>query len=79
MADERAASDMTWMVGGHRWTVTERSHEPGRYDITWVSGRDPGYGFTLGSSTRRPISDAVIRREIANFLAGIDPDTGHLA
>ncbi|TGO04980.1 hypothetical protein [Serinibacter arcticus] len=79
MADVRTTSDDEWVVGGHRWTVTERADESRCYDIAWVSGPDPSYGFTLASSTRTPIDDAVIRREIVHVLGGVDPETGHLS
>ena len=58
--------------------MQERPHEPGTYDIDWLSGPNPGYGFTFGSNTGSTIKRDVLAREISNFLASIDPATGYL-
>lgn len=67
-----------WTVGDHDWLVHQRPHEPGCYDIEWLSGPNPGYGFTVASSNRTSMSRVRLEREIQSFLAGIDPATGHL-
>ena len=78
MADERSTPRAIWVVSGHRWSVKEREDEPGCYDVGWLSGPNPGYGFTVGSSTGRSMSETGLRKEIACFLDGVDPGTGYL-
>lgn len=51
---------------------------PDRLDAThysWVSGRNPGYGFTVG-----PASDSLDQHlvNIRSFLSMIDPATGYI-
>ena len=65
-------------VGGHDWLVRERPGAPGCYDVDRLSGPDPGYGFSSQTSNRAPIGEADMTRCIADFLAEIDPETGHL-
>ena len=52
---------------------------PGAYHYTWVSGRDPEYGFTSAWSDRRTPTTAEHHESIRDFLAQIDPATGYLA
>jgi hypothetical protein len=33
-------------VDGQRFEVVTRPDRPGQHDVAWVSGPDPGYGFT---------------------------------
>lgn len=63
-------------VDGERFTVGER--EPGTYDVTWLTGRNPGYGFTFSTSTRTPASAEVIEDQVRGFLRAVDPTTGYL-
>ena len=56
-------------------TVRER---PGQYHFAWVSGPNPGYGFSIGTSDGQRLSDADIEASIRNFLAQVDPETGYI-
>ena len=44
---------------------------------TWVSGRNPGYGFSVGPTADLPLEEH--RENIRDFLAQIDPATGYIA
>jgi len=50
----------------HHWAATY-------YD--WLSGPNPGYGFSIGGPAA---DDAEHARRIREFLGEIDPSTGHL-
>lgn len=63
-------------VDGERFQVVER--EPGVYDVEWSTGPNPGYGFSLGSSTRTPVPAQVLEDAIRGFLRDVDPATGYL-
>lgn len=77
--EPRDSADLQhWDVGGHTWAVGKRTNEPGTYDIDWISGPNPGYGFTIGSNDGSPIAPQELRNEISSFLANIDPATGYL-
>ena len=65
-------------VDGHDWLVEQQSDVPGTYHFAWLTGPNPGYGFTLGTSNGSAITEADMRRSIANFLADINPETGYL-
>ncbi|WP_327003060.1 hypothetical protein OHA72_49600 [Dactylosporangium sp. NBC_01737] len=66
-------------VDGEVFDVTARPGRPGQHDYTWISGRDPGYGFSSARSDRQPPTTAEHVAAIRNFLAQIDPETGHIA
>jgi len=61
-------------VDGERFRVVERS--PRTVDLTWLTGPNPGYGFTIGGI---PMDDLRLEDQIRGFLAEIDPATGYLA
>ncbi|WP_432540732.1 hypothetical protein [Kineococcus sp. SYSU DK002] len=65
-------------VEGEDWLVKERPGTPGCYDFDWLSGPNPGYGFTSQEFDRSPISEDEMRKAIADFLTGINPETGYL-
>lgn len=44
---------------------------------TWLSGPNPGYGFALSPTGELSLDDH--RDHVRDFLAGIDPGTGHLS
>lgn len=60
-------------VDGERFRVVERA--AGGYDLTWLTGPNPGYGF---SSSGMPLDPGRLAQTIRGFLAGIDPATGYL-
>lgn len=62
------------------------------YTVTWLSGPNPGYGFSgsiqssapldaaaLEEAARSILTDDHVTQMIKNFLAEIDPETGYLA
>jgi hypothetical protein len=65
-------------VDGEVFDVTVRRDRPGEYHFAWVSGRNPGYGFSSGTSDGRAMSDVDIEASIRNFLAQVDPQTGYI-
>jgi hypothetical protein len=65
-------------VGGEGFDVVVPRDRPGQYYFTWVSGANRRYGFSSGSSDGRPMTDADIQESLRNFLAQVDPETGHI-
>ncbi|WP_427896098.1 bleomycin resistance protein [Kribbella sp. GL6] len=62
-------------VNGERFQITTRAGHPGTYDYTWLTGPNPGYGFTeSGPATPTRNHHQAIR----SFLSGINPTTGYL-
>jgi hypothetical protein len=63
-------------VNGELFDVRYDLEQPGAYHFVWVTGPNPGYGFTSRFSsddTRQPrqlLIDSIIR-----FLAQVDPQT----
>lgn len=53
-----------------------RPDQYGGIDYTWLSGPNPGYGFSL--SPTPTVSPDEHRENIREFLADIDPATGYL-
>lgn len=51
---------------------------PGAYHYTWMSGRDPDYGFTAAWSDRRTPTVSEHEESIRDFLSHIDPGTGYM-
>lgn len=47
--------------------------------LTWVSGPNPSYGFSVGGSGAIALTDGELRSAIRAFLSEIDPRTGYLA
>lgn len=47
--------------------------------LTWVSGPNASYGFSVGGTGARGLSDEQVRSSIRAFLSEIDPRTGYLA
>jgi hypothetical protein len=52
--------------------------DAGQYHYTWVSGRNPGYGFTDRWSDGRTPTRAEHEESLRGFLTRIDPATGYL-
>lgn len=76
-------------VDGERFLVSVRG---GTTEVTWLTGPNPGYGFSsslASSGTTQPdelaavnarlrSDDERIRDELRSFLADVDPETGYL-
>lgn len=65
------------VVEGERFEVV-RSETPGQYDFTWLSGPNPGYGFSSASSDGSDHTQADLEESIRSFLAQVDPATGYI-
>ena len=65
-------------VDGEAFDVVARRDRPGQYHFAWISGPNPGYGFSAGTSGGREMSNADIEASIRNFLAQVDPETGYI-
>jgi hypothetical protein len=67
-------------VAGERFEI--KRDASGRLDITWVSGPNKNYGFSMmevGNSSGHSIGNrSTVESEIRSFLADIDPATGFL-
>lgn len=68
-----------FVVDGEAFDVTTRPDVPGHYHFAWVSGRNPGYGFTVRTSDGSALPQNQIFSQIRSFLAQIDPRTGYAA
>jgi len=66
------------VVDGEQFDVRERPGRRGQYDFAWVSGPNPGYGFTSARSDGQPASTAELQDDIRGFLAQVDPETGFI-
>jgi hypothetical protein len=58
--------------------VTTRLDLPGQVDLVWLTGPNPGYGFSSRRSSG-VASDDELCTMIREFLANIDGETGYLA
>lgn len=64
------------VVDGETFDVDK---DGGANHLTWVSGPNAGYGFTLGRSDGSSLTEDEARNAIRGFLASIDPETGYVA
>lgn len=51
---------------------------PGQYHYDWVSGRNPGYGFSSAVFGGSPLTAEQHAAAIRDFLAAVDPTTGYI-
>jgi hypothetical protein len=65
-------------VDGEVFGIVGRRDRPGQYDYTWISGPNPGYGFSVASSDGRPSTMADHETAIHDFLSQVDPTTGYI-
>ena len=72
------SQEMRVEVDGELFVISIRPDRPGQYDFSWVSGPNPGYGFSSSTSEDGSLTDAQVRAAIRGFLAQIDPDTGYI-
>ena len=73
----RPVHERSWRlrVDGQDFEVGVRSGPPWTYDVEWLSGPHP-YGFSSSGPAEMGVDE--VREAVRNFLAGIDPRTGHL-
>jgi hypothetical protein len=74
-AAERAATARPLEVDGEVFSV---SVDRGGTHYEWMSGPNPGYGFTVGPTRARPMSLDEHRALARDFLAQVDPATGYI-
>jgi hypothetical protein len=65
-------------VDGEVFDVTTQPDRPGAYHYAWISGPNPGYGFSEASSDGRRSTMADHEEAIRNFLSLVDPETGYI-
>ena len=65
-------------VDGEQFVVEKAPGQAGTFHYAWVSGPNPGYGFSSARSDGQPFSDADIEQSIRDFLAMVDPETGYI-
>jgi hypothetical protein len=66
------------VVDGQRFDVAVRGGRPGQYDVTWLSGPNPGYGFSFRTSDDLPMTQTQLEEALRNFLGQVDPETGYV-
>jgi len=65
-------------VEGELFEVMANPERPGQYDFAWLSGPNKGYGFSTARSDGGAMSEREMEASIRNFLAQVDPETGHI-
>ncbi|MFJ2745677.1 hypothetical protein ACIO3O_39150 [Streptomyces sp. NPDC087440] len=76
--DRHSTRRSTLVVDGETFDIAERPDELGTYDFTWLSGPNPGYGFTSAVQPARVLSEAELQVLARDFLKQVDPTTGHI-
>jgi hypothetical protein len=76
-ADESSAAARL-VVDGEQFDVREQAGRPGTYHFAWVSGPNPGYGFTSARSDGQASTTDQLEDSIRGFLAQVDPETGYI-
>ncbi|MFF0078825.1 hypothetical protein ACFYR1_03720 [Streptomyces canus] len=65
-------------VNGEEFEVNQPDDSPGTYDVTWLTGPDPQYGFGFRSHPPVQVARAELEEAIRDFLSQVDPSTGHI-
>ncbi len=55
-----------------------RRDTDGSLHFDWISGPNPGYGFTTSGDPDAPPADALLIESIRDFLTNVNPTTGYL-
>lgn len=76
--EPRDHTTWTLSVDGERFEVRVSAGRPGAYDFTWLSGPNPGYGFGIQVHGGAALTLRDLEQEARNFLALVDPGTGHI-
>ncbi|WP_329343094.1 hypothetical protein OG866_42215 [Streptomyces sp. NBC_00663] len=58
--------------------MSEAPEGSGSYEFTWLSGPNPGYGFATQVHGGATLSVPELEQEAREFLALVDPHTGHI-
>jgi hypothetical protein len=65
-------------VDGEEFEVSRPDGRPGTYNFTWLTGPNPGYGFGFSTHPPVPADREQLEEAVRDFLAQVDPDTGHI-
>jgi len=77
LADPHTYTDLgNFTVDGETFAVRRRDHD-GSIHHDWISGPNPGYGFSTFCGPG-PVSHDKHVADIREFLAAVDPETGYL-
>lgn len=74
----RSSTRQILVVDGERFDVTQRPGQLGTYDFIWLTGPNPGYGFTSAAHPARALSIPELEASARDFLEQVDPTTGHI-
>jgi hypothetical protein len=69
--------DQRLEIEGEVFEVTTRMDVPGQVDVAWLTGPNPGYGFSSRRSSG-VFSEDELEVQARDFLADINPETGYL-
>ncbi|MEU4876760.1 hypothetical protein [Streptomyces sp. NPDC021608] len=65
-------------VDGEEFEVSQPDGKPGTYQFTWLTGPDPQYGFGLSAHPPVACGSEHLEAAVREFLAQVDPGTGHI-
>ncbi len=65
-------------VDGEEFEVFQPYDSPGTYDLSWLTGPDPQYGFGIRTHPPAPVGRTELEDAVRDFLAQVDPVTGHI-
>jgi catechol 2,3-dioxygenase-like lactoylglutathione lyase family enzyme len=65
-------------VNGELFEVNYDPDQPGAYHFVWLSGPNPGYGFTTRVSSHRRQPQQLLIDSATGFLEQVDPQTGFI-
>jgi hypothetical protein len=65
-------------VDGEEFEVSQSDDSPGTYDVTWLTGPDPHYGFGFRSHPPVQVARVELEEAIRDFLSQVDPSSGHI-
>lgn len=66
------------IVDGENFDVSYDVSQPGAYHLTWLTGPNPGYGFTTRATSHTRMARQQLIDQIRGFLQQIDPGTGYI-
>ncbi|MEU6540535.1 hypothetical protein [Streptomyces sp. NPDC047000] len=63
-------------VDGEEFAVHQPHDAPGTYHFTWLTGRNPGYGFSCRIHPSVQLTEEQLAEQISGFLTQVDPVSG---
>jgi hypothetical protein len=76
VTDETGALRLRY--GSETFAIREDPDHPGCWHYSWVSGPNPGYGFTQARSDGLQPTPTDHRAAVRGFLSSVNPETGYL-